>query len=732
MKAFSILIALVGCLAAAAYRDDNTTVITRVVNLLTQLKGTIEEDGATEQKAYDQLACWCTESTGRSASIVNEVNAEIESLGTHILELTGKVGTLEGEISGLIQDIKDNEVLQASLTSAREKENAKFMAESAEQSQALAAIEKALIVLTGATTSSASLLQTSQWRTVFSSALTATSRASSHVKLSTRQLAALTELTRSQASGSYAPQSATIQGILQDMYTTFSSDLESDTTTEANANKAYEELMDTHQAQHKLMNENLVKKESQKAEAELMLADGSQSYEDNQAKLKAETELHETTKASCSKKTEEWSARSALRTEELQGINEAIALLTTDEARDLFTKAIKPGFASPDFLQVDSSKDDPAQKAFRVLQTHARASNSTRLAALAAKLMLGRGRVGKAGHFDDVLQAIDTLVGVIESQKIADTKQVDLCISKYHDSTMTTDDLKWQIEKNKAKVDKIAMDIDNKEKAKDATVQSITDLEKELDDLEKKRGEENTAFLEAKSDDEKAIALLKEATAKLSEYYEKNGIAISSMLQRNESIKPEPEFKLSGKDSRKNSAGGVVKMLTMIITDLENEVKVAIQVEEAAQADYEAMVASRNDSIDKLKLEETNLKASIAEQGTAKTNEEGAQTSNEGLLTNEETALSDIKPDCDKFISGQAERRRKMDAELEGLRTAKEFLLGALPSLDLLQKHTSNPALRKTAKITKHGLTGFDDSVFPRITFQAVSFLQSRRATSAH
>jgi hypothetical protein len=49
-------------------------------------------------------------------------------------------------------------------------------------------------------------------------------------------IALLSEFTH----GKYAPQSATIQGILKDMYETFVTDLESSTNTEATRNREFE------------------------------------------------------------------------------------------------------------------------------------------------------------------------------------------------------------------------------------------------------------------------------------------------------------------------------------------------------------------------------------------------------------------------------------------------------------------------------------------------------------
>merc|ERR1719326_2573555 len=93
--------------------------------------------------------------------------------------------------------------------------------------------------------------------------------ASSHVKLSDSQIAFLAEVSGHRGSNSYAPQSATIQGILSDMYSTFSNNLQTSTADEATAHRNFEDLMNTLQEQLKTMQESLVKKEQQKTEDEV-------------------------------------------------------------------------------------------------------------------------------------------------------------------------------------------------------------------------------------------------------------------------------------------------------------------------------------------------------------------------------------------------------------------------------------------------------------------------------
>merc|ERR1712196_449727 len=143
----------------------------------------------------------------------------------------------------------------------------------------------------------------------------------------------------------------------------------------------------------------LEKKEAAKAEAEKMLADAAQELADTTAQMKEDTKFFDEMTVACKAKADEWGERSRLRTEEIAGINKALEVLTSDEARALFNKSIKPGFET--FLQLDDeSESSPRIRAFKALKRQATKSHSLRLAALAAT-------VRSAGQFDIVIAEID-------------------------------------------------------------------------------------------------------------------------------------------------------------------------------------------------------------------------------------------------------------------------------------------------------------------------------------
>lgn len=297
MKAF-LGLAFISQVFATRENDDNP--VTRVVGLLEQLKSRIEADGKSEQSTYDKYACWCEKSTAKTSSTITEVKDLLKMTGNTILKLKGTVATLSSEIKGLVQDIKENEEKQAEQTSIREKENTAYMAEKVELESAIGALEKAIQVLSAAT--GASFMQTTAWRDAVSEAISKISQVSSRLQLGEEQLSLLDQLSSHREKGSYAPQSATIQGILSDMYTTFSKNLQTSTADEAKAHRNYEDLMATFQEQLTTLQETLVKKEDQKAESELQLADATQTYADAEEQLPAEIKLFDTTKLRANRK----------------------------------------------------------------------------------------------------------------------------------------------------------------------------------------------------------------------------------------------------------------------------------------------------------------------------------------------------------------------------------------------------------------------------------------------
>merc|ERR1719206_1699624 len=121
--------------------------------------------------------------------------------------------------------------------------------------------------------------------------------------------------------GDYAPQSTQIQGILKGMYDAFTADLEKDNAEEAETQKSFEALMATKRAELATLEATLEKQETDMAEKSKKLSESEILLEDTVAQPEADEKFFEDTKEACQAKATEWSVRTRLRTEELNGMD---------------------------------------------------------------------------------------------------------------------------------------------------------------------------------------------------------------------------------------------------------------------------------------------------------------------------------------------------------------------------------------------------------------------------
>jgi len=319
------------------------------------------------------------------------------------------------------------------------------------------------------------------------------------------------------------------------------------------------------------------------------------------------------------------------------------------------------------------------------------------------------------------------LMQELQSEAVQDKNKADECTEQFHQIDLKKQELNWAIDKNKAQIAKLTAFIEAKNTERDQVIDKIVEVQSDMGNMTEQRTEENTKYLADKEDDEKAIELLEQARDALQKYYTNHSIEMGPLqnfiqkgVARNATEAHKPQAKFSDKGARKNEAKGIVALLTNIIEDLQSELSTGKSSEEAAQVDYEKRMAIAEKLEQELNSTKTSLDTQIALREGQKDEEDDALEENEGLLGDQDTELSSIKPACDSILANLEERRRKRDIELDGLRTAKEYLAGASPQMaEMLQKRKNvQEAKMAGSSPRREGLRG--------IEFQAVSFFQAR------
>merc|ERR1719375_2359744 len=435
--------------------------------------------------------------------------------------------------------------------------------------------------------------------------------------------------------------------------------------------------------------------------------------------MNADTTLFDSTKKACTSKAAEWNERVRARTEELSGVTKALEILTSDENRALFSKAIKPGMETL-FLQTDSESQDPQRRAYNSLKVHATKAKSLRLAALAARV-----RMATRGHFDAVVEEIDKMMAVMKREEKDDQEERDWCKEETFKNEQEAARYEYKIEKLNTKLMKLNKRLDDLEATKEETIAQILSTNEDIAEMESNRIADHKAFQQAKSDDEQAVTVLSSAIDALGAFYKNNDVEMGKIqggakaaafvqfsepvFEVDENQAPDATFTSAGKSGGESK--GILSIMTMIKEDLEDEISNGVKTEKQTQKDFEAQLKSAKTLVEDLTLKKTNLESDIASTNDEINESTVAKEDNQGLLSEERDYLMSIKPDCDFMLNNFQSRRDARAQEVQGLIDAKGMLLGAAPPAAMVQKRSA-PA--------------FDDSDFQQVSFAAVSFLQRK------
>jgi hypothetical protein len=674
-------------LVAAAGVNAQSSPVTRVVELIKGLKSEIEKDGAAEQKTYDKFACWCEETSERKATAISEARDSIDRLSKLIVELKGQIGTLKVDVSQLKKDIEANIKSQQDATALRQKEHDGYAAMRMETEQATAALKKAVDVLAGAGTGrkSGSALQEAETLSVVAGVRNALKMLPSADALDSEDMemvkafvgnplgkkaAFLQAKLNNNPFGDYAPASTKIQGILKNMYDTFLANMQTANEDEGTKQKSFEELIATKQEELAALKATLANKQQTLGEKTKELADSKQQRQETEEQLAADEKFFADTKAACAAKADEWAERTRLRTEELAGIANALKTLDSPEARATFESS------ATTFLQFNTRSVKLTQTVNK-LKAMATKSHSLRLASLAVTVQQTAGSKMGRDAFAEIMGEIEKMISNLRREEQDDLDHRDFCeqsqnaLGGENDSlNHTKENAEAKKERMKAKSEALAGEIKMNEEAKDAQ-------EKELEDALNTRNEEHEEYIQALKDDKAAIALLAKAIEQMSAFYSNNGIAFVQQPEYSTDADKAPEtFGDKPYGGRKSESTGVFAILEMIKEDIEKEVGEAKKSEGEATKAYEGMRAAGRETVETL----TNLINSLSKEkaavDTKTANLEGDIADLDGQIGGNEGEAAAMKENCEWILTSFESRKTKRINEINGLQTAKSFLLG--------------------------------------------------------
>jgi hypothetical protein len=455
-----------------------------------------------------------------------------------------------------------------------------------------------------------------------------------------------------------------IVGMLKQMKETMSKDLADDEATEADAIKTFNSLVAAKTKEFESLQASIEEKMARLGELGVANAEAGNDGGDTADALAQDKQLLADSKAACAKRTDEWEAEKKTRAEELLALADTIEMLNSDEALELFKKAL-PSAASS-FMQVQVSESTVRARALAEVKKAQKHHNpSVDFIALAL-----RGR--KVG-FGPVIEMIDKMIGTLKMDQKDDDEKKTYCTAEFDKADdekkaleRKVSDAETAIKDAKENVATLAQEIED-------TKAAIKDLDTDVAIATMQRQQENGAFKQLVSENAAAKSLIKMAKKRLNKFYN-------------------PTLALV-QEKTKTFAAGVIAMMDTLVKDLDKETTIAETDEKNAQEDYEtamADAAATRTANSKLVEEKEDAKAEADEQ--KQTNVDAKTAAGKELQGTEQYIMS-LHADCDWLLKYFDTRKQARADEIDAMSKAKDVLNGA--DYSLLQVSHSHHAMRR-------------------------------------
>jgi len=694
--------------AAHAAAGSRANPIRRVVMMLQAMQKKVTEEGQRDQELFDKFMCFCKTGAGNLQTSISEAEAKSPRVASALSEATAKKEGLEKELAKHRTDLEEAKEAVAEAEALWEKGAGGFAEESSEMRSNIAALGKAVAALEKGYTG---FLQTSMGATL--------RRLTIDMDLSGSDRDLLSSFL-SQGEGS--PGTGEIIGILKHMKESMEKNLEEATREQESGRANYEATMAAKQREIQVgtraIEEKLQRSGQLGVEIQALKEDlsdtGKQEVQDK--KFLADLDKN------CAVKKTEWEAVRKTRADELVALGDTIKILNSDDALDLFKKALP----STSLLQVATSSGEAKHQALMALKVASRGSTSgpkdPRMDLIALALR------GRKISFEKIVSMIDDMITLLEREQKDDDNKKAYCTEELDRS----EDAAKQLATELSDLEKVSEDA----KGSIATLteeikslqQGIKDLDEQVTKATKARKEENKEYASVLAANLAAKELLEVAIKRLSKFYAppkpaedtRSGAellelsaegqsedgqqqvpdlvqlsALRRAARRTGAAPPPPPDAVAAYMKKSQESASVTAMLRTLMTDLAKEITEMEVEEKDAQAEYEQLVAdsaAKRAADAKMLGEKEGTKAGL-EAELQKTALEQKSQAAQGLAATE--IIRNLHRECDWLMANFNVRQEARAGEADSLKNAKAVLSGADYSLvEMAHRH----ALRAGAR----------------------------------
>jgi hypothetical protein len=672
----------------------------KVKSLLADLKKEIEAEAVVEAKNFAEFERWCDLEAQQCANDIAGAKTRIEQHKANIDEAKAGITRLGYEMEKLAMQVSHKEEDLEKSTGLREKEHAEFVEVYDTFQHSADVMDKALAVLSKKVTKETLLQAQHALSFVLRQTNAASDDNSNKMQAFFQQVAVEPQATtqtfflqdKQPVQGAvYEGKSDQVKSVIQTMKDDIVAQQTAagkDEETKAHAFDMYKQSMEN---ELKGLQKQIDNVRMQDAALNHKVAEEEQAKTDAQTFLEKTEQYLTDTKTNCEEKARQWGIRTKGREEEMNAIDEATKVLSSDRADEM--RKYERG--SPTTLsQVDSQLPTPSFLQLgrsRSVQSSGLSLLQVRRGGGADALTQRMVHAMQADPFGKVKKMIENMVVKLLEEQAQEQEHKAWCDAetakttqqeKYH--ARNSQKFNSRIEEMKAEISQLQDGIQDRSSDLDAMNAGF----KEATEIrEAEKAEAKTAL----KDYADAQSMLQKAIQVLTDFYQKkraaaaSAAASASLLQEQQGTTDSaaPPETFEGTDAaagREGAAQNILNILEISLSDftkLESETQTE---EEAAQKEYETYMQEYKvqKAVAEKEREHFTMDLAKVEENLKTTSKDLAEVDKELAAARE--YLDKLKTTCDFSGSSYEERQARREAELKSLQNALAIISGeAIP-----------------------------------------------------
>eukprot|EP00443_Scrippsiella_acuminata_P036875 CAMPEP_0115300674 /NCGR_PEP_ID=MMETSP0270-20121206/69457_1 /TAXON_ID=71861 /ORGANISM="Scrippsiella trochoidea, Strain CCMP3099" /LENGTH=667 /DNA_ID=CAMNT_0002718513 /DNA_START=87 /DNA_END=2090 /DNA_ORIENTATION=- len=643
------------------------TPVQKVIHLLENMQAKGKDEKHQEQVQFAAFKQFCDDTTTEKQRAVKHAEEAIEVLKADISKHASDATELTKEIAGHDEDIASWTGDQKAATKVREIERADYEAMHKDYSESVDALQRAIAVLKKQAydRSQASLAQLTRLKTLNLIPAEAKKAIDLFLMQDSEPSESL-EVSAPEAAG-YEFQSHSVIEILEKLLDKFIDERSNLEKEEMNGKHAYDMLMQDVKAQIEQATQERGEKAETKAKKLQAKADEEGELTDTTSTKEADEKYLADLTATCQQKASDFESRQQLRAEEIEAIQKAIEILSSDAVK-VNAEKYMPAFAQKagsSFAQLRSSAANlPQQRVAEFLRVQGQHLNSRMLSTLAVRVA--------EDPFAKVKTMIKDLIMRLQEEATEEAEHKGWC-----DTELSTNE-HTRKEKTEA-VETLHAEIDQLESSISKLTEDITELTKALAELDTAMAEATKLRQEEKTKNEQTIAdageaqtAVAQALTVLKEFYAKAGEA-TALVQQDPTA---PEIFSSPYKGLASENGGVIGMLEVIETDFARLEADTTAAEATSEKEYDDFMSDS-------RVDKAAKNSDIGHKTTEKQDKEQDLTSKEADLEGTQKELDaalayydKLKPSCVDAGVSYDDRVSRRKEEIESLQEALRILNG--------------------------------------------------------